>query len=297
EMIILSGSGTSGMDAALSSLVKPSDDVLCVVSGKFSERFKEIALANGAAVEELSFEWGSEIDVLKVKEALEIKDFKALCVVHNESSTGVKNPVSEIGRLTKKTNTVLIADTISSMGGDDIRVDSWGIDICVSGSQKCFALPPGLAFLSVSDKAFERMEGSNYYLDLRKYKIHKHKAPFTQSISMIYALEEGLNLIFEEGLLNRIKRHKRLAKLAREGIENLGFTLFPKRKGICSETVTAFKTNEAEDIARKLKERFGIAIAGGQEHLKGKLLRVGHMGNCQERHVLATLSCLSKVLE
>ncbi len=300
DLFIFSGSGTSAMDAAVSNVIRPGDKVLCITSGKFAERFTEIVEAHGATPVTINFEWGTPIDPEKVKENL-TRDIKAVTMVHNESSTGVRNDVKSIAELVKDTEAVLIVDTISSMGGDDIRVDEWGIDLCVSGSQKCLAVPPGLSFLSVSQKAWNIINtrpGYCYYLNVKKYKEDKYLAPYTQSITLIYALKEALDILFEEGLNQRIERHKHLAELTRSGVKKLGLELFPRPESICSRTVTAFKASEkkSEKEIRDTLKKYNIIIAGGQAHLKGKIMRIGHMGNCQDKDVITTLACLEKAL-
>lgn len=302
DLFIFSGSGTSSMDAAVSNVMRPGDKVLCVVSGKFSERFRDIVKAHGGIPVVLDFEWGSPLDSEKVKENL-TPDIKAVAMVHNESSTGVRNDVKSIADIVKDTDAVLIVDCISSMGGDDIRVDEWGIDLCVAGSQKCLAVPPGLSFLSVSQKAWDIINerpGYCYYLNVKKYRDHSDFAPYTQSITLTYALKEALDIIFEEGLQNRIERHNHLAQMTRTGIKALGLELFPQSEDICSRTVTAFNApaHKKEKVIRDtLKNTYNIVIAGGQAHLKGKIMRIGHMGNCQEKDIITTLACLEKALE
>ncbi len=302
DLFIFSGSGTSSMDAAVSNIMRPGDKVMCIISGKFSERFSEIVEAHGGIPVTLEFEWGSPVDCEKVKKKL-TSDIKAVAMVHNESSTGVRNDVKSIGDILKDSNALLIVDCISSMGGDDIPVDDWGIDLCVSGSQKCLAVPPGLSFLSVSQKAWDvinKRPGYCYYLNVKKYKEDKYLAPYTQSITLTYALKEALDILFEEGLQYRIERHKRLAEMTRSGIKDLGLNLFPSSEEICSRTVTAFNAprNKSEkEIRDTLRNKYNIIIAGGQAHLKGKIMRIGHMGNCQEKDIITTLACLEKALK
>ncbi len=302
DLFIFSGSGTSSMDAAVSNIMRPGDKVLTILSGKFSERFYEIVEAHGGIPVKVEFEWGTPIDPEKVKEKL-TPDIKAVTMVHNESSTGVRNDVKTIGSIVKDTNALLIVDCISSMGGDDIKVDEWGIDLCISGSQKCIAVPPGLSFLSVSEKAWNvinQRPGYCYYLNVKMYKEDKYLAPFTQSITLTYALKEALDILFEEGLTQRIERHKHLAEMTRSGIKKMGLELFPRPEDICSRTVTAFKApkdKSEKDIRDTLRNRFSIVIAGGQAHLKGKIMRIGHMGNCQEKDIITTLACLEMALK
>jgi aspartate aminotransferase-like enzyme len=300
DLFIFSGSGTSSMDAAVSNIMRPGDKILCLVSGKFSERFLDIVEAHGGIPVPVEVEWGTPLDPEEVKEKL-TPDIKAVTMVHNESSTGVRNDVKSISDIVQDTDALLIVDCISSMGGDDIKVDEWAIDLCISGSQKCLAVPPGLSFLSVSEKAWNvinRRPGYCYYLNVKKYKEDKYLAPYTQSITLTYALKEALDIIFEEGLKKRIARHKFLAEVTRSGIKQLGLELFPKSEDICSRTVTAFNAprEKSEKKIREALKELNIVIAGGQAHLKGKIMRIGHMGNCQERDILTTLSCLEKVL-
>ncbi|MBU7042865.1 MAG: alanine--glyoxylate aminotransferase family protein [Theionarchaea archaeon] len=302
DLFILSGSGTSSMDAAVSNIMRPGDKILCLVSGKFSERFVEIVEGHGGTPVVLNFEWGTPIDMDTVQEAL-TPDIRAVTMVHNESSTGVRNDVASVTKMVRDTDALMIVDCISSMAGDDIRVDEWGIDLCITGSQKCLALPPGLSFLSVSEKAWDVIDerpGYCYYLNVKNYKENKYLAPYTQSITLTYALKESLDIIFEEGLNPRIERHKYLAELTRSGVKELGLQLLPTPEDICSRTVTAFYApshiSEAE-IRNTLKNKYNIIIAGGQAHLKGKIMRIGHMGNCQEKDILCTLSCLEKILK
>ena len=304
DLFLLAGSGTAAMDAAVSNTIKPGEKVLCIVSGKFSERFTEIVKCYGGEALELNFEWGKEIDVNKVKEALdENNDIKAITVVHNETSTGVKNPIKEIGEIVKETNALLIVDTISSLGGDNINVDEWNIDLCATGSQKCLAIPPGIAAISISEKAWnviEKTNGYSYYLNLKKYKKHKHHAPYTQPVSMVYGLKVALDMIFEEGLENRIERHRRLAKATREGVKGMGLKLFPEKEEICSNTVTSLRVPKGMDdkkIREIMKDKYNIVIAGGQAHLKGKIMRIGHMGNVSKRDILCTLAALELALK
>jgi aspartate aminotransferase-like enzyme len=302
DLFILSGSGTSSMDAAVSNIMRPGDKILCLVSGKFSERFEEIVKAHGGTPVVLNFEWGSPIDLDAVEKAL-TPDIRAVTMVHNESSTGVRNDVASVAAMVKDTNALMIVDCISSMGGDDIRVDQWSIDLCITGSQKCLALPPGLSFLSVSKKAWDMIDerpGYCYYLNVKKYKENKYLAPYTQSITLTYALKESLDIVFEEGLKERIERHAYLAELTRSGVKELGLKLLPHPEDMCSRTVTAFYApshRSEQEIRNTLKNKFNVIIAGGQAHLKGKIMRIGHMGNCQEKDVLCTLSCLKKALE
>ncbi|MCC7568131.1 MAG: alanine--glyoxylate aminotransferase family protein [Candidatus Methanofastidiosa archaeon] len=304
DVFILSGSGTAAMEAGLANVIAPEDTVLCLVNGKFSERFMEIAEAFGARAHVISYEWGTAVEARDVEEFLdEHPETKAVTMVFNETSTGVRNPVADVGRVVAKTPALLIVDTISALAGDAFETDAWHVDICATGSQKCFALPPGLAFVSVSDKAWEVMErtrSSTYYLDLRRYRSDKAKAPYTPPVTLVYGLEAALDIIEEEGLDARIARHQELAALVRESCVAMGFSLFPASEDICSATVTSLTCPQGIDpsaLRKVLSDRYNIAIAGGQAQVKDTIIRIGHMGVASYREVYATLACLREALE
>jgi aspartate aminotransferase-like enzyme len=297
DLFIIPGSGTSAMEAGIVNTVNPGDKVLCLVSGKFSERLGDIALSFGAQVEVMEFDWGSKIDVKQVKEKL-TEDIKLLTAVHNETSTGVRNPIKELGELTKQSGTLFLVDAISSMSGDNIEVDNWGIDLCISGSQKCMAMTTGLAFISVSEKAWHVIESnknSKFYLDLKKYKKKYPQTPFSTPVSLVFGLEEALNMIEEEGLDKRIQRHGDNAKFCRDGVKKLGFDLLPESEEICSQTLTAIKSDKASEIKKTLDEKYDIKVAGGQAHLKDKIFRIGHMGIVGEKEIQKTLDALEEI--
>jgi len=304
DVFLMAGSGTAAMDAAIANIIQPGDKVLCITSGKFGERFRDIVKAYKGTVVELKYEWGSSINIEDVKKALE-KDpsIKAVTMVHNETSTGVRNPVAEIGKIVRSTKALLVVDTISSLGGDNIEVDNWGIDLCASGSQKCIGLPPGMCFISVSQRAWdviEKTDGTCYYLNLKKYKNNKYKAPYTQPVSMTYGLKEALDIIDEYGLENWIKKHEKLAKATREATKTLGLKLFPQDETTCSNTVTSIKVPEGidgQELVKLMRENHDIIIAGGQDHLKGKIIRIGHMGSITKKEIIVTMACLQMTLK
>ncbi|MBS7248931.1 MAG: alanine--glyoxylate aminotransferase family protein [Candidatus Freyarchaeota archaeon] len=306
DLFILTASGTGAMEAAIANIVEPGDKVLCTTCGKFSERFKKIAEVFGAQVIEVSSEWGDAIDPERVKAALdENGDVKAVTVTHNETSTGVRNPVEEISKIVKSHGALLIVDAISSMGGDYVPVDDWKIDLCLAGSQKCLAIPPGFSFISVSDEAWEVIKKTKrkaFYFDLVNYKKSLEKTPpqtpYTIAITLLYALEDALNLMFDEGLDNVIARHHHVAKLARDGIKDMGLKLFPVREEICSVTVTAVKIPEGvkdQEFRQKVREH-GVVISGGQDKLTGEIFRIGHMGRVTEREINITLKAIRQAL-
>ncbi|HII79744.1 MAG TPA: alanine--glyoxylate aminotransferase family protein, partial [Methanosarcina sp.] len=305
DIFLLSGSGTAGMEAAVGSVAGSGDKVIAIENGKFGQRFKDLA-AIYAEVVPLEFEWGLPVDLEKVKEKLE-EGAKAITLVHNETSAGILNPAAEIGKLAKKHDALFIMDGVTSLGGDEVKIDEWGVDIAVVGSQKCLAAPPGMAVVSVSEKAFEAMDSVKkrpYYNDLKAYKKSGDKprpeTPYTPAIPLFYALQEALHIVKEEGMEARIKRHRTLSESVRAAAGAMNIEMFPQLNEYSqySNTVTAMKSPagiDGEDIKNDMKKR-GVIIAGGQERLKNKIFRIGSMGNVTARDVLSTIQQLEIVL-
>ncbi|MDD3247594.1 MAG: alanine--glyoxylate aminotransferase family protein [Methanosarcina sp.] len=306
DIFLLSGSGTAGMEAAVGSVAGSGDKVIAIENGKFGQRFKDLA-AIYAEVVPLEFEWGLPVDLEQVKEKLE-EGAKAITLVHNETSAGIMNPAAEIGKLAKKHDVLFIMDGVTSLGGDVVKVDEWGVDIAIVGSQKCLAAPPGMAAVSVSEKAFEAINGMKkrpYYNDLKAYKKSgdkpKPETPYTPAIPLFYAMQEALHIVKEEGMEARIIRHRALSEAVRAAAGAMNIEMFPQLNEYSqySNTVTAMKSPagiEGEDIKNDMKKR-GVIIAGGQEHLKNKIFRIGSMGNVTARDVLSTIQQLEIVLK
>lgn len=305
DIFVLSGSGTAGMEAAVGSVAGSGDKVIAIENGKFGERLKDLA-ALYAEVVPVVFEWGHSVDLEVVKEKLE-EGAKAIALVHNETSAGILNPAAEIGKLAKKHDALFIMDGVTSIGGDDVKVDEWGVDIAIVGSQKCLAAPPGLAVVSVSEKAFEAMKGvvkRPYYNDLLAYKESgdktKPETPYTPAIPLFYALQEALHIVKEEGMEARIKRHRVLTEAVRAAVAEMNIEMFPQLNDYSyySNTISAMKAPagiDGEDIKNDMKKR-GIIITGGQERLKSKTFRIGCMGIVTARDVLSTIQQLEIVL-
>lgn len=304
DTLIITGSGTAAMDAAVASCVGEGDEIVCITGGKFGERFLEIAKGYGAKVREIKVEWGEAVNPERVEETVAESNAKVITLTHNETSTGVLHDAEKIGKIAREYGMIFIVDGISSVAGNDVRTDEWGIDICITGSQKCIAAPPGLAMLSVSERAWEVIEENdtkNYYLNLKFYRksLKKRTTPFTPSVSLVFALHKALKDVLSEGLENRIKRHKKLAKATREAIKAMNLELFPKEE-ISSNTVTAIKIPEGltdADIRGRMLKEHGILLAGGQAKLKGKIFRIGHMGNVTYSQLLGVLSALELTLK
>ncbi|MBA2851467.1 pyridoxal-phosphate-dependent aminotransferase family protein [Methanococcus maripaludis] len=301
DTYIITGSGTAVMDMAISNTLDKGDKVINITNGNFGERFYKISSVYKADTIKYEPEWGDLADPKKLRELLEENEgIKAVTVVHNETSTGAKNPIEDLGKVVKDFDAIYIVDTISSLGGDYVNVDKFNIDICVTGSQKCIAAPPGLAAITVGEKAWDvvsKTETKSFYLDLNAYKKSwdaKKETPYTPSVSLTYAMNEALEMVLEEGLENRFKRHDLLARATRAGLEAMGLELFAKERAR-SVTVTSAKYPEGIDDKKfrgLLAEKYNIRVAGGQSHLAGKIFRVGHMGSAKEYQVLGTLAAI-----
>lgn len=306
NIVIISGSGSAGMEAAIGSVINKGEKVISLENGKFGERFKEISFKYGDTVP-LEFEWGDSFDLDLIEEKLDAGDISAITMVHNETSAGILNPAKEVGKLAKKYDALFILDVITSFGGDCVKFDEWGVDIAVAGSQKCIAAPPGLSMVAMSEKALSKMEETTcrpYYLDLLAYKnsISKEmkETPYTPAVSLFYGLLEALRIADSEGIENRIKRHRDMTKSVRDAMAAMGIEMFPNlnKYSKYSNTVSAMKSPEGlsgEDIKKEMSNR-GIIIAGGQNRLKGKIFRIGSMGAVTPLDLMTTISELELIL-
>ncbi len=303
DVMIITGSGTSAMDAAVASAVKKGEEIVCIEGGKFGERFGEIARAHGIKAREVRVEWGSALEPEKVEEVVAESSAKAITLTHNETSTGVVHDAKAVGKIAREYDLVYILDGITSVGGDEVKADSWGVDICITGSQKCLAAPPGLAMVSVSERAWEAIDGNEergFYLDLAAYRraLKKKTTPYTPSVSLIYGLREALRIVREEGIENRVKRHRTMALATRRAAKAMNLELFADEKS-ASNTVTAIKIPEGltdDDVRGAMKRDHGILLAGGQAKLKGRIFRIGHMGNVGYGDLVEALAALERVL-
>lgn len=307
QSFTITGSGTAAMEAAVGNILNKGDKILNIVGGKFGQRFAQIAEANKGVSIIHNVEWGKGVNPQEIKDILEEdEEIKAVTIVHNETSTGVSNPIEEVGNIVNDYNALYIVDTVSSLGGDDVEVDGYNIDICVTGSQKCLAAPPGMAAVTVSDRAWEvidKVDSNSYYLDIRKYRKYAQnkpaETPYTPSVSLMYAMREALNMVMEEGLESRIKRHHLSAEATRNGVKAIGLELFAD-EDVSSATVTAIKMPDGvsdQDMRGTMRDKYKIILAGGQDHLKGNVFRIGHMGNVSYRDIVTTISALEMTLK
>jgi aspartate aminotransferase-like enzyme len=307
RLFILTASGTGAMEAGIVNFLSPGQHVISLVNGAFGDRLAKIAEAYGIVVERLEAEWGRPLDYAALGDLLQ-KDrdgrIKAITVVHNESSTGMMNDVEAISRLRGGHPALLIVDAISSMGAVDIPVDRWNIDVCLTGSQKALMLPPGLALISVREKAWEtaaQAGAPRFYFSLHKAQefLEKGQTPFTPALSQMVAMQKGLELYFAEGREQCYARHRRMAGAARAAARALGLELLVDDR-YASMTVTAFKKPERIDVAElraAMRGRFGVEIAGGQGKLSGQTFRFGHLGAVSEMDVILGVAALEMALK
>ena len=307
DVLILAASGTGAMEAGIINFLSPGDRVLVGSNGKFGERWAEVTDAYGLQTERVTAEWGKPLDPEVFREKLESdrdKQIKAVIITHSETSTGVINDLEAINRHVKAHGEALIiVDTVTSLGATSVPIDEWGLDAVASGSQKGYMIPPGLGFVAVSPKAWEAYKTAKlprYYLDLGKYRKSSAKdtTPFTPAINLFYALQAALRMMQAEGLENIFARHERLRTAARAAVKGLGMPLFAADE-YSSPAITAVMPNgvDAEQIRSLMRKRFDIALAGGQDHVKGKIFRIGHLGFVSDRDLLTVIASLEATLQ
>jgi alanine-glyoxylate transaminase/serine-glyoxylate transaminase/serine-pyruvate transaminase len=303
----ISGTGSAGMEACLVNLLEPGDRAVIGVNGFFGQRMAEIARRCGADVTVVEAPWGQAVDPQQIQRVLGQGKAKVVAVVHVETSTGVLQPLEEVIRISHEHGAVVLVDAVASLGGVDLPIDRWGVDVCYSGSQKCLSAPPGLAPVTVSDRVRQEVNHrktpvQSWYLDfslLKTYwggeRVYHHTAP----VPMIYALHEALRIVQEEGLEARFARHAKHARALWAGLEGLGLRLFAPEP-IRSPTLTTVEVPEGVDeaaVRRRLLVEFGIEIAGGLGPLRGRIWRIGLMGHsAQQRNVLLLLAALGAIL-
>ena len=304
DVYLLTSSGTGGMEAAVCNLLSPGDTAIAVDGGKFGERWTELCNAYGVKAHVLKVEWGKAPTADQIKAQLKANpQAKAVFITLAETSTGVTPDVAVIGEIVKDTPAVLVVDAVSGLGVQEIKTDAWHCDVVVSASHKGLMLPPGLAFVSASPKAQALIASSNnrrYYFDLREAKkaMEKTDTPFTPAIGIVIALVESLRLMKEKGFDHLFKHYARLARAARAGTKAIGLELFPQ-ESCATNVLTAVKVPagiDGEKLTKIMRDTHGITFAGGQGHLKGKVIRMAHMGALDEYDVLTGLACLEKVL-
>jgi len=300
DVFTFASSGTGAMEAAVANLLSTNDTALVVRAGKFGERWGKLCQAYGVNFIPLDIEWGCAVSPGDIEDKLKKNpEIKAVFTQLCETSTATVMPIKEIGKVVAKTNTCLVVDAISGLGVDEFRMDEWNVDVTVVSSQKGLMTPPGLAFAAVSPKAWEMVKVSNlpkfyFSFEAAKKALETEQTPYTPAISLIYALREALDLIKQETIEHAWKRHEILAQAVRAGITALGLQLLSKSP---ANGVTAVfgPNNDSETIVKKYRE-LGITVAGGQEHLKGKIFRIAHMGYADRFDVITAISALEMIL-
>ena len=303
EVIPLACSGTGAMEAAVVNTLSPGDAVAVVCAGKFGERWIEMARAFGLEVVPLAASFGETVAAGRVADALRARPaIAAVLAQHSESSTGVLHDVRGYAAATRDSGALLIVDAVSSLGIADLPMDAWGVDVVVAGSQKGLMLPPGLAFCALSERAWRRVETSRlpkYYFDLaaERKTILRNEAHFTPAVSIVLGLREVLRMLAAEGLPNVFRRHDRLARATRAGVEALGLRLFARATPSPALTAVAAPPGvDSEAIVAAFSADHNITIAGGQGEMKGQIFRLGHMGYAAELDVIVALAALEQVL-
>jgi aspartate aminotransferase-like enzyme len=302
-VLTLTASGTGGMEAAVANCLPPGAKAICCVSGRWGERWRNLCKAFGVEPIVVSVPYGESVQPHQLAQALaQHPDAAAVCATLSETATGARNDIRSFGALVGRTPAVLLVDSISGLGVMECRTDDWGVDINVTGSQKALMLPPGLAFVSVSDKAWKKIEAHTtartFYFDLKKYrdKLKENDTPYTPANTLIRALRTSLKRLRAEGNENVWQRHARMAAAARAGMKGMGLELFAAEPvdGLTVAKVPAGIDGSA--LLGKLEKQYGLRLAGGQDTLKGKIIRLAHMGYIDQFDVLAALAGLELVL-
>ncbi|HXH13404.1 MAG TPA: alanine--glyoxylate aminotransferase family protein [Alphaproteobacteria bacterium] len=305
EVVILGASGTGAMEAAVANLFAAGDHALVISGGKFGERWAEICRAYQVAVTVLEVPWGEAVNPAEVRAALERDpSIRGVCVQACETSTGVAHDVQALGEIVRAyPQTLLVVDAVSALGAVELPMDAWGLDAVVAGSQKAMMLPPGLAFVALSDKAWQRASQATlprYYFDLWKIRreLEQNDHPYTLPTSLVVALREALRRIRAEGLDRIVRRHRHLAEATRAAMRALGLSLLPSTSP--SDALTVVRVPEGLDgarIPRAFQEQFNITIVGGQDRLRGKVFRLAHMGYVDTFDVVTMVAAVELVLQ
>jgi len=306
DVLTITGSGTAAMEAGIINTLSKGDKVICGENGKFGERWVKVAKEFGLEVIKINSEWGTPLDPEEFKKVLdndEQKEIKAVILTHSETSTGVINDLETISSYIRSHNTALsIVDCVTSLGACNVPVDEWKLDIVASGSQKGYMIPPGLSFIAMSQKAWDAAEKSNlpkFYLNLKSYRksLLSNSNPYTPAVNLVFALDEALKMMREEGLDNIFLRHNKHKLAMSNAMKALNLKLFANEKYL-SPSITAIKTEgmDAEEFRKTIKKNFDILLAGGQDHLKGKIFRVGHLGYVNDRDIITVVSAISNTL-
>lgn len=309
EVFPIAGPAHAALEAIVTTLLRPEDKALVIDNGFFGRRLREVLDAHGIEAFSIHARWGSPPDMRRVEEVLSSRYVRALFAVHSETSTGMVNPLRELGTLAHEYGSLFVVDAVSSLGGLDLPCDDWRIDACFGASQKCLGAPPGIAPLAVRSSILEGVDPSDvkswYYslLTWRKYRKNWgewHPQPTTISTNVFLAFKAALEAIFEEGLERRVDRHRTVGRAYREALRALGFRTVAREED-CSDTVSCIRPSPGADpseLQRRLREEYGILVAGGIGELKGEVLRIGHMGpTASAQDLMAVVEALGTILK
>ncbi|MCI4356181.1 MAG: alanine--glyoxylate aminotransferase family protein [Thermoplasmata archaeon] len=300
HQVVLTGSGTAGLEAVYSGLLRHGQRTLVLTNGNFGERTDAIARRYSDPVTTLSAPWGQHLPIEAAAAELAKGDVRAVCVVLNETSVGLQNDLAGLASHVKKSGALFLVDGISAVAGVPCPIDAWGLDAVIAGSQKGLAAPPGLAMVHLSERARTELAPGTFYLDLTEHlkSIAANDTPWTPAVPLFLALREALVLLKEEGLEGRIARTHRLAEATRAACDAIGLELFPDRR-YASDTVTAIRNPQGMDdsqVRKVLVDRYNVAVQGGQGSVKGKIFRIGHMGIADWPDILVTFAALERIL-
>jgi aspartate aminotransferase-like enzyme len=302
DVLVFAASGTGAMEASFVNFLRKGDTAIVVDGGKFGERWGKFAKAYGVNAVTLKCEWGHPVEAAAVEKAVrENPQAKAVYVQANESSTGVYHPIRELAQVTAKTGALLVVDAISSLGAMPLPMDEWGIDVMVSAGHKALGLPPGIAFLAASEKAWKLNESADlprFYFDVKRERENqrKNQTAWTPAIALVEGLDESLMMFREEGLENVFGRHARMAKAARAAMQALGLTLYSKSPSPAMTTVLAPDGVDSEKLVKHLFKEYGIKLVGGQDAAKGKIFRVAHLGYFDDFDMLVVIGAIERGL-
>jgi aspartate aminotransferase-like enzyme len=307
DLLILSSSGTGSMESAAANLVSPGDQVVVCTCGVFGDRFVDIISAYGAEVVKLAVDWGQPIEPQRLAEVLTANPGAGIVfITHNETSTGVTNQLAALAKVARDAGRLVVVDAISSASSMPLEMDAWGLDVVLSGSQKGWMAPPGIAFAAVGPRAWEvveRARSPRFYFDWKSHRTWAEKGftPSTPAVSTLFAVQEGIRILQEEGLEAAYRRHRRVADATAAGLQAAGLTLLA-REGYRSATVTAAVVPDGiavEDLRKLLSSRYGVVIAGGRGTAKisERIVRVGHLGAVTEGDVIQVLWAIEQALE
>ncbi|HEY8633265.1 MAG TPA: alanine--glyoxylate aminotransferase family protein [Candidatus Limnocylindrales bacterium] len=304
DVAMLTCAGSGGLEAAIVNTLSPGDSVLAVSIGSFGDRFAKIAGIYGADVMKVDVEWGRAADPGVVREALAAHPgFRAVLLTHNETSTGVMNPIADLAAAIRDTSpeSLILVDSVSGLGAVPFEMDAWGVDLVVTGSQKAWMAAPGLAMIAASERGWAATETAKmprFYLDLRSHResAAAGQTPFTPAIAVVYQVDEGLRLMQAEGKAGIFARHEACAAAAQAGLAALGFELFADPR-FASKTVTAAKLPDGHDwkAFNGAIKSHGVVLAGGQGKLTGKIFRLGHLGSVTVEEILGAIAVLERV--